>query len=176
MSGETIHETPRRQLGCECSAELYGKVRERAAATGDSMAGVLRSALVEFLASEPDVLSALGSSGSMPSDASADGSADLSEHEGTGLASSQDLPAVVEAIASSMAAAMKSALVEFLMSAPEPLKAVCKASGSTVGDGLWFMAEFLRFYADWSPDADQVPETAEKEEPGTQATPEESTD
>lgn len=161
MSGETIHRKPKRQLGCECSPELYNMVRERAAATGDSMAGVLRSAVVELLTSEPDVLSAMNGRGKGGSGAAALDSFAAHGPDGSGLASSDDLPAVVDAISSSMAAVMKSALVEFLMASPDPLKAMCSTSGATVGDGLWFMAEFLRFYAEWSSGSASEPEAAE---------------
>ena len=143
-----------RHLGCECSAELYNLVRERAAATGDSMAGVLRSALVEHLGEKR--------CDSDPVSASAVDGIDSAESGGTEAAQGRraggrlthaddadDLTSVVDMIASSMSAAMKSAVVEFLMGRPEPLKATCRASGSTIGDGLWFMAEFLRLYSDW---------------------------
>ena len=154
MDDEAAQGAPRRQLSCECSVELYELVRERAAAAGDSMAGVLRSAVVEFLASERDVLGFLSGRGGRLSSAAAPELTAASGPEGAGgLPESDDLSAVVEVIASSMAAVMKSALVEFLMGAPDPLKAVCKTSGSAVGDGLWVMAEFLRLYADWSPDS-----------------------
>ena len=55
----TIYKQRRRQLGCECSEELYLLVRERAVITGDSMAGVLRAAIVEYLKNKPDLLSTL---------------------------------------------------------------------------------------------------------------------
>ena len=64
MGASTIYEKRRRQLGCECSEELYRLVRARAVATGDSMAGVLRAAIVEHLRDKPDVLSTLTDSGS----------------------------------------------------------------------------------------------------------------
>lgn len=153
MDDEVASDAPRRQLSCECSVELYTLVRERAAAAGDSMAGVLRSAVVEFLVSESDVIGALNGRGGKRSSSAAPELASASGRKMPGLPESDDLPAVVDVIASSMAAVMKSALVEFLMGAPDPLKAVCKTSGSEVGDGLWVMAEFLRLYADWSPDS-----------------------
>ena len=148
-------------MGCECSAELYNLVRERAAATGDSMAGVLRTAVVRHLADESDVLSTLSkhnfevdiTDGQAtdnlfpPSEATA---ADQLAAQGT--VRSDDLPAVVDAIATLMASAMKSALVEFLMGKPEPLQATCETFGSTTGEALWFMAEFMRHYSDWQPD------------------------
>ena len=166
MSAAAAVGTPKHQLGCECSAELYNLVRERAAVTGDSMAGVLRSALLEHLDGDrPDAHRAVSESpGPVSSDRAGSAAVSVLEQGGTDAeetASSHELASAVDMIASSMAAAMKSAVVEFLMGKPEPLKATCRASGSTIGDGLWFMAEFLRLYADWGyPAADAEAESA----------------
>ena len=71
-----------------------------------------------------------------------------------GAVRSDDLPAVVDAIATSMASAMRSALVDFLMGKPEPLQAACETFGSTTGEALLFMAEFMRHYSDWETDTE----------------------